>query len=975
MTRPPDQTHRGSQRPRIIGGFEVISVLGEGGMGVVYLARQPVVQRLVALKVMMPDLARDAEFVARFVREAQAAGALAHPNLVGVVAAGVDTPTRSPFMALEYVEGIDLKKLLERTPILEERRALLIGRDVARALEHAHQRGFVHRDVKPANVLIANDGTVKLADLGLAKRTEDRGVTQTGEILGTPHYMSPEQANGDQVDIRSDLFALGLMLYRMTTGQIPFDAPSAMAVLTRRITGECPDPREIAPHLSPGFARVVRRLTAREVEDRCPSPLAAIGEIEGALEGPRAPKRGGRSVGRPTGPSSGAVIAAVATVAALVVVVGVIALAGSGNGPAVGPTTAAGGSGPQAIPTPSDGPAIDVDEPPSRKAREPRVDGARLVEALGKPAWRMGGIGKDIAFSDDGSRVLVVSDAETVVWERETGEELFYRWTPTARGAMTGDGRWVIVGFGMTIRAWEIDGDREVDIPTPPREGSIGATTASADGTVIVSGHESGSVFVWSTDLANEAVEPPTRLEEPTRFRCRDLALTRDARTLVAAWEGRREVRVFDLAEAAAPVRIESAGAFDQLVAVSPEARRVIVASTRAEGRKRVFTSARLFDLHGASSSWQDLREPPGSRGVAFDPTGALALVGGFDGALCLWSVEGEPRLVWKRPDAHRSWIDEVAFSADGQLAASAGDDRTVRFWDLARRPPSEAITTGPAHEGHQGEVFSIRSTAGGELVSGGALRVGRWEGSALAVAADGMHATTLTIDEAGDSAVAVDRHGSLARIRLGGPDAGRIDTIARGVTARAIAISPSGETTLWAGGGRIGRSSAGGVTVDDSPRAFSDLAFLDDSKAFGLDAASGEVFTVDLDEGISSFDGITAVTAIATAPSAKELLVVGRDGTAYIGRPFAGEIEPGFVVTVVPGERVMATLSSEWVAVASGSVVDVRRRASPYRPAASIDLTALGYLVTALEIGVDERTLYVGTSRGKIFVFELTAD
>ncbi len=294
----------------MIGGYTVERELGEGGMGRVYLARQARLGRLVAVKVLHPDLADDEVYVERFEREAVAAAAFVHPNVVGVIEAGCDEASGDRFIAFEYVEGPSLQQMLELEP-LSERRALEVARGVARALAYSEAKGIVHRDLKPENVLIAPDGTAKLADLGLAKRSGagDKRLTQTGHIVGTPLYMAPEQALGRvEVDGRADLYALGLCLWASLTGLVPFDEDgrtSSLQVLSRHINEDLPDVRARAPHVSEGTARVIATLSARDRDARYASAAAALEDIERVLAGerPRAgvPERDTRKLRAPSG--------------------------------------------------------------------------------------------------------------------------------------------------------------------------------------------------------------------------------------------------------------------------------------------------------------------------------------------------------------------------------------------------------------------------------------------------------------------------------------------------------------------------------------------------------------------------------------------------------------------------------------------------------------------------------------------------
>ncbi|MCA8923124.1 MAG: protein kinase, partial [Planctomycetes bacterium] len=269
--------------PETVGGYAVERELGEGGMGRVYLGRHEGLDRLVALKVLQPKLAGEQEFVDRFMREARAAAKFAHPNVVTVFDTGVDQ-NGVHFIAFEYVDGGTAEDLLRAQGKVDEARVVTIALGVAEALAFADSQGIVHRDVKPENILLTPDGVPKLADLGLAKQVENEqsNLTQTGMVLGTPLYMSPEQALGDPLDIRSDVYSLGLCMWRMLTGLIPFDedrSASSLQIINRHINQDLPNVRERVPEVSADLAYVIERMAAREAADRYPDAKELVKDL------------------------------------------------------------------------------------------------------------------------------------------------------------------------------------------------------------------------------------------------------------------------------------------------------------------------------------------------------------------------------------------------------------------------------------------------------------------------------------------------------------------------------------------------------------------------------------------------------------------------------------------------------------------------------------------------------------------------
>jgi tRNA A-37 threonylcarbamoyl transferase component Bud32 len=262
-----------SDRPGLLGTlghYDVIEVVGRGGMGVVLKAFDPKLHRLVALKLMAPHLAAHGAARKRFEREAKAVAAVRNEHVIAIH--GVETDGPAPYLVMEYVGGVSLQDRLDRRGPAEVKEVLRIGMQAARGLAAAHAQGLVHRDVKPANILLENGvERVKLTDFGLARAADDANLTQSGVITGTPNYMSPEQAAGGPVDARSDLFSLGAVLYALCTGHLPFRADSPLAVLRRVCDDPARPPREVNPDVPDWLDAIVRKLLAKTPADRIQS--------------------------------------------------------------------------------------------------------------------------------------------------------------------------------------------------------------------------------------------------------------------------------------------------------------------------------------------------------------------------------------------------------------------------------------------------------------------------------------------------------------------------------------------------------------------------------------------------------------------------------------------------------------------------------------------------------------------------------
>jgi len=252
--------------PEKIGRYEIAEELGKGAMGVVYKAVDPNIGRTVALKTMRVDLhgADMSDMLRRFQNEARAAGVLNHPNIVTIYDAGEDQGVF--YIAMEFIAGQTLQQLLAQMHVLSAEQLVNIGSQICAGLEYAHSKKVIHRDIKPPNIMIAPDGTVKIMDFGIAKA--GASLTHTGEVLGTPNYMSPEQVKGKELDGRTDLFSLGVILYEMTTGERPFNGQNVTTVIYKIIHENPPAPRELDVTVHPGLSAVIAKCLAKDPEER-----------------------------------------------------------------------------------------------------------------------------------------------------------------------------------------------------------------------------------------------------------------------------------------------------------------------------------------------------------------------------------------------------------------------------------------------------------------------------------------------------------------------------------------------------------------------------------------------------------------------------------------------------------------------------------------------------------------------------------
>src|SRR6201992_2327221 len=263
------------------GRYRLEARIGAGGMSTVYRALDETLQRQVAIKLMNREWASDSDQLERFRREARAVAQRSHPHVVGVIDAGEDEGR--PYIVFEYVEGETLKDRIRREGPLPIGEAVAYAIEIARALGAAHARHIIHRDVKPQNVLIDHDGRAKVTDFGIARTLEEDGLTADGRVLGTTDYVSPEQALGQPVTGQSDLYSLGIVLYEMLVGEVPFKGDNQVAVAMKHVREALPDVQRERPEISAALASVVDRATAKQPAGRYRDDAELIADLEDAL--------------------------------------------------------------------------------------------------------------------------------------------------------------------------------------------------------------------------------------------------------------------------------------------------------------------------------------------------------------------------------------------------------------------------------------------------------------------------------------------------------------------------------------------------------------------------------------------------------------------------------------------------------------------------------------------------------------------
>ncbi|MBQ7015833.1 MAG: Stk1 family PASTA domain-containing Ser/Thr kinase [Firmicutes bacterium] len=264
--------------------YEILGEIGAGGMAHVYKAKDYKLRRMVALKVLKHEYYQDEAVLSKFKKEALAAGGLTHPNIVAVYDLGQEY--NIDYIVMEYIDGLTLKEYIKRRDVMGSEEVLKIAIKIAEALKAAHANGIIHRDIKPQNIMVTQQGDVKVTDFGIAKAATSSTITQRGEALGSVHYFSPEQARGSFVDARSDLYSLGITMYEMVTKQLPFTGDSPVAVAMKHLHDPLPEPQKMAPQIWPGLRDIIVKLTQKRPELRYQSAEELILDMKRVYKNP-----------------------------------------------------------------------------------------------------------------------------------------------------------------------------------------------------------------------------------------------------------------------------------------------------------------------------------------------------------------------------------------------------------------------------------------------------------------------------------------------------------------------------------------------------------------------------------------------------------------------------------------------------------------------------------------------------------------
>ena len=263
---------------RLDGRYEILELIGIGGMADVYLANDITTGRKVAVKILKEEYLTNEDFKRRFRNESKAIALLSHPNIVKIY--DVSFGERVQFIVMEYVPGITLKEYIQQQGKVGWKETVHFTVQILRALQHAHDNGIVHRDVKPQNVMLLQDGTVKVMDFGIARFARENGRTISEKAIGSVHYISPEQARGEVADERSDIYSVGIVMYELLTGQLPFDGESPVAIALKQMQAEAKRPRELNPDIPEGLEEIVMRAMKKDPDLRYQSASEMLRDID-----------------------------------------------------------------------------------------------------------------------------------------------------------------------------------------------------------------------------------------------------------------------------------------------------------------------------------------------------------------------------------------------------------------------------------------------------------------------------------------------------------------------------------------------------------------------------------------------------------------------------------------------------------------------------------------------------------------------
>ena len=617
-----DGSHLGS-----LSHFNIVRVVGRGGMGVVLHATDTYLERDVAVKVLDPEVAKDELARTRFCREARAAASISHENVVAVHQVEHEEGKDLPFLVMELISGESLEKKLQREGRLSLKDIVSIGMQTAAGLAAAHEKGLIHRDIKPGNILLEKSGQrVKLTDFGLARAAEDVRLTRSGLVAGTPLYMSPEQASGEELDARSDLFSLGVVLYELAAGEPPFSGKTPLAVL-KRLTQEQPQPlRERNPDVPEWFVHIVDRLLAKNPKDRFQSAR----EVADTLEHFWAKLKSSETLVCPKKKAANLWKAITLGTAAGLFTLMLGAIAAYFLLPRE-----------EKVPTP-----------------------AHVFKGNAGPIWSLAisKDGKNLALgANDGTVKFWDIAAERVVWTLNAHQ------APIWAMALSPHGDFLATGSDDgQAKIWDLK--TQEDVQTLANTGGVRALAFDLDGKKLLMGDRNGTVKVWDVRTGADILKTKGHAGPVAA-----VAYAPDGKTMASA-SGDKTIKVWDAVsgQEKLTLRGHDGGAYG--IAFSPTGRYLA-----SGGWDR---TVRLWDLDSGSQIAKLDGHTQDVWSVDFNPEGTLLASTGEDQMVRFWDVESKKEVGAFRGSTGA--ILNIRFSPEPGFIVAGGKDGTARMWSLA---------------------------------------------------------------------------------------------------------------------------------------------------------------------------------------------------------------------------------------------------------------------------------------------------